>query len=498
MTSSGIPPRWRLWFAGIICLYLLIALSLSVTKRPWFDEAMFANPAWDLVTRGHMGLTITEPTGFPQVPGIEQVNVNTHVYYSMPLSNLGLGAWYKLVGFGLVRTRAYHVLWGLAALVAWTFLIEALARSWWPALLAALLVATDRGFVDAAASGRPDMMSASLGTIAMAAYMALREKRLGAAIFVSQALIALSLFTHPIGAFADLGVLVLALRFDSPRLRWAYLALAAAPFVVGFALWGFYIIQDPPAFRSQFGANASGREQGLRSPLNALLREVRIRFLERAYLPPYATGARRLSVLIPLSYWLSAILLALRKNGPRLLGILAILYFFAFGILESTKPPFYLVHITPLLACCLAVWSWSVWQTGGRFRWAGPCLMALVLGIQLAWTAGAIRQNTYRNAFLPAMAYLGREAPPGSLIIGNSELGFYFGFYSGHVVDDASLGYYSGKRADFLVVDDNGYREAFKGFASRDPGLDRYVRKTLTEDYLPVYQNPVYTIYRRR
>jgi len=499
MTPSGaLPRRGLLLFIGVVCLYLLIALSLSATKRPWFDEAMFANPAWDLVQRGHMGLTITEPTGFPQVPGIEQVNVNTHVYYSMPLSNLGLGAWYKLVGFGMVRTRAYHVLWGLAALLAWTFLVRTLAHSWWPALLAALLVATDRGFVDAAASGRPDMMSASLGTIAMAAYMALREKRLGAAIFASQALIALALFTHPIGAAADLGVLVLLLRFDLRRLRWAYLPLAAAPFILGFSLWGLYIIQDPAAFRSQFGANASGREQGLRSPLGAIGREIRIRFLERLYLPPYATGMRRLSVLIPIFYWLSAVLLAFRRSAPRLLGVLAILYFFAFGILESTKPPFYLVHITPLLACCLALWSWSVWSAGGGFRWAGPCVVALVLGIQLVWIAGAIRQNTYGHAFLPAMEFLDREAPSGSLIIGNSELGFHFGFYGGHVVDDASLGYYSGKRADFLVIDDNGYREAFKGFASRDPGLDRYVRAALTEDYRLVYENSVYTIYRRR
>jgi hypothetical protein len=492
------PRRVPLLFAGIVCLYLLIAISLSATKRPWFDEAMFANPAWDLVTRGSMGLTITEPTGFPQVPGIEQVNVNRHVYYSMPLSNLGMGAWYWLVGFGMVRTRLYHVLWGLAALGAWTFLVRTLARSWWPALLAALLVATDRGFVDAAASGRPDMMSAALGTIAMAAYMALREHRLGTAIFTSQALIALALFTHPIGAAADLGVLVLLLRFDFRRLRWAYLPLAAVPFFVGFALWGLYILQDPPAFRSQFGANASGREQGLRAPLAGIIREVRVRFLERLYLPPYATGVRRLSVLIPVFYWLSAVLLAFRRSGPRLLGVLAILYFFAFSILESTKPPFYLVHITPLLACCLALWSWSVWRAGGGFRWAGPCVVAVVLGIQLVWIAGAIRQDTYHKAYLPAMAFLSREAQPGSLIIGNSELGFYFGFFGGHVVDDASLGYYSGKRADFLAVDVNGYREAFKGFASRDPGLDRYVRKTLTDDYRIVYENPVYTIYRRR
>jgi len=498
LTPGTIQRRVALLFAGIVCLYLLMAVSLAAAKRPWFDEALFANPAWDLVTHGSMGVTITDPRGFPQVPGIDMVNVNRHVYFSMPLSNLGLAAWYRVVGFGMVRTRLYHVLWGLAALVAWTFLVRTLAQSWWPALLAALLVGMDRAFADAAASGRPDMMSASLGAIAMAAYMALRERHLGTAIFVSQALIALALFTHPIGALADLGVLTLTLRFDFRRLRAKHLLFAGVPFFVGFALWGLYIRQDPAAFRAQFGMNASGREQGLRAPVASIIREVRIRFLERFYLPPYATGIRRLSVLIPVFYWLSAIGLAFRRSGPRLLGVLAIGYFFAFGILESTKPPFYLVHITPLLACCLALWSWSVWEAGSRFRWAAAGVVVLVLVIQTVWTAGAIRQNTYRNEFLTAMAFLDREAGPGSLIMGDTELGYHFGFFSGRVVDDAALGYYSGKRADFVVTDVNGYLEAFKGFASRDLGLDHYVRKTLTEDYQKVYENPVYTIYRRR
>ena len=48
-----------------------------------------------------------------------------------------------------------------------------------PALLTALLIATDRAFVDAATSGRPDMMSAAQGAAALAAYLALRERSLG-------------------------------------------------------------------------------------------------------------------------------------------------------------------------------------------------------------------------------------------------------------------------------------------------------------------------------
>src|SRR5258708_28039479 len=95
------------------------------------------------------------------------------------------------------------------------------------------------------------------------------------------------------------------------------------------------------------------------------------------------------------------------------------------------------------------------------------------------------------------MAFLDQQAGPKSLIIGNSELGFHFGFFN-NVIDDSTLGYYSGKRPDFIVVDANGYGEAFKGYSSQDPGLDRFVRKTLKEDFQRIYTGAVYTIYRRR
>jgi len=199
MAGSG-SGRWAgpaAW--GIVCVYLLTAGATAATRRPWFDEAAFANPALDLITRGSMGMTISEPTGFGSTPGVTQVHVQDHVYYSMPLANIGQAVWYKLVGFGIFRMRLYHILWGLLALVSWAFIVLTLTGSWVPALLSALVIATDKAFIEAAANGRPDMMSAALGSLAIAAYLALHERDLSAAILVSQALLAVALFTHPIG-----------------------------------------------------------------------------------------------------------------------------------------------------------------------------------------------------------------------------------------------------------------------------------------------------------
>jgi hypothetical protein len=214
-------------------------------------------------------------------------------------------------------------------------------------------------------------------------------------------------------------------------------------------------------------------------------------------MPPYATGSRRATIVIPIIYYFAAIALLFRKGGPRLLGATALVSFFVFGILESTKPAFYLVHITPLLACCLAVWTWLEWSAGSARRWIATGVAALLVTLQTAWIAYACWQNPYHKQYLPAMAFLDQHAGPNALIIGNSELGFHFGFYN-NVIDDSTLGYYSGKRPDFIVVDDNGYAGAFEGYPLTDPGLDRFIHKTLNEDFQRVYANAVYTIYRRR
>src|SRR6266481_8748069 len=100
-----------------------------------------------------------------------------------------------------------------------------------------------------------------------------------------QALLAVALFTHPIGVLAESAICVLCARFDYRRLRWRQLSFAAIPFIVGFGLWGLYISRDPEAFRTQFGRNASGREGGLRAPLQAIGSEVRSRFVNSMYLP---------------------------------------------------------------------------------------------------------------------------------------------------------------------------------------------------------------------
>jgi len=476
---------------GIVCLYLLIAGLLSYTSRPWFDEGIHAGPALDLVTRGHMGLPIASPN-----PAEGWCCLRDRIYQTMPLAHIGPAVWFKLAGFGIFRMRMYAMLWGLVSLACWMYIARTLTDSWIPAVLTVFFLVADRAFEGAASSGRPDMMCAGLASLGLASYLYLRERNLGAAILVSQACYAAALFTHPVGAFADIAVLIVALRLDFRRLRWSHIALAAAPFAVGFGLWGWYIAQDPENFRLQFQFNASGRGNGLSHPLVSLVNEIRVRYGERLYLPPYATGVRRILVLIPVLYAVSVIGLLFKRQGARLLGIIAIAYFFAFGILESKKYPFYMVHIAMLLAAGMAVWVWSEWGEGGRRRWAAASVAGLLVVLQFGWITYSCVQDGNHRYYAPAMAYLDQHAGPRAVIMGESEVAFHRGFYSG-LIDDGTLGYYSGIRPDFIVMSFDGWPETINGFQETYPSLWQYATKTLRENYRKVFENKAYVIYER-
>jgi len=498
------PPRFTalvgpLGVAGL--LFATLATATSLTKKPWFDEAHFTAPALDLVTRGSMGHPVVEPLGFASSPGIPQLRVNTRAYYAMPLSHLIPAAWYKLAGFGLFRMRALSTLWGLAGLGAWCFAVLEVTWSRAAAVCSAFLIATDRFFVNAGADGRPDMISAALGALALAAYLALRRRSVTRAVLISQTLLAAAVFTHPIGGIAIFAIAIVAMGLDRARLGWRHALVAAAPFALAGALWGWYISADPEAFRAQIAGNSVGRFQSFTAPVRALIDEVRLRFGDRGYLPASATGVRQITVLIPVIYAAAviALLLArpLKRPGARWLGAAAVTYFFVFAICDGTKAAFYLVHFTPLLACWAACWAVFEWHRRGWRRWTSAGAAALLAVLQLLWIGYGIRRDSYRNLYLPAVAYLKQHAAPNDLIFAVSEFAFGLGFYD-HVRDDSTLGYFTGKRAELIVVEDAGYGQAFDGFARLNPGLYRYVQNTLSHDYRKVYSNAVYDVYARR
>jgi hypothetical protein len=202
---------------------------------------------------------------------------------------------------------------------------------------------------------------------------------------------------------------------------------------------------------------------------------------------------QRATVLIPVFY-AAAVALALRLRP--LLPAMALLYFLVFAFCEGAKSYFYLVHVTPWFACCLAIVAHDFWTRGGLRRWTAAAAFAFCLMLQLGWSAYSIWRNPYRRVYAPVIAYLNEHAR-GKRITGPGELGFDLGFY-GNLKDDSSLGYHSGKQADYIVVDERGYQQFFDGYRTNAPELYRHVKRVLAEDYDRVYDGPIYQIYARR
>lgn len=216
----------------VLALYLVLALTSAASKAPWVDEGWFASPAYNLITHGHMATHVLEPAG-TWLEGIDH-----YTYWIMPADILAQAAWYKVFGFNLFTMRALSVAWGLFALAALYWVARHLTNDARLAPLAAALLALDYGFVQFTSSGRMDAMCVATGLAGLAAYLSLRRRSLVAAVLASQAFVALSGLTHPLGLLPFLGLLYLTLRLDRRRLRWRHALWAVAPYVAGVLAWG--------------------------------------------------------------------------------------------------------------------------------------------------------------------------------------------------------------------------------------------------------------------
>ena len=216
--------------------------------------------------------------------------------------------------------------------------------------------------------------------------------------------------------------------------------------------------------------NSVGRFQYFRAPLAGLAAEVRIRFLEHSYFPPSAAGLRQAALLIPTFYAASVIaLLCAGTGGARLLAALAGVYFAVFGVFDGSKAAFYLVHFTPLLACCAGCWVTAEWQRAGWRGRVAAGLATLLIMLNISWIGYGIRRDSYRNAYLPAIAYLNHHAGVDDLIFAASEFAFGLGF-CGRFRDDSTLGLFHGQARGLYCGGATRIRRSLSRFCQTEPG----------------------------
>jgi 4-amino-4-deoxy-L-arabinose transferase-like glycosyltransferase len=426
----------------------------------------------------------------------------------MPLHLVTQAGWYKIFGFSLFSMRALSVVFGLLALFAWYVVVRSLSGNRQVALLTFILLAFDYIFVMAASFGRGDMMSMSLGAAGFAAYLYWRESNFARAVFASQTLVAACGLTHPNGGVAFfVGLLFLTFYFDRARLRWRHLGLAVIPYAVGAIAWGAYILQAPSDFVAQFTANAStgGRMSGLTSPLAAIKNEITLRYLTAFGLGGHSPGTSGpvwiksfilLAYLVALAGCLSV--RAIRAHsGYRALLVLTGIFFLVLTFFDGQKLSFYLIHIVPLYTALLAAFVYWCYTTRFVPRWMLALALCGLLAIQTGGILYRMKLNMHRKSYLAAVAFLKANTRSDTLVMGSAVLGFEFGY--DRVLDDVRFGFNTGKRADYLVINDV-YEDAIRHYRAGGEGaeLARHMNDLLTRDYELVYDENFYRIYFRR
>jgi len=304
------------------------------------------------------------------------------------------------------------------------------------------------------------------------------------------------------GVLAFAALAFLTLRMDRGRLRPAHILFASLPYFAGAIGWGLYIMQAPGDFVRQFSSNSAGRFSQLFSPLQAAKAEVSRRYLQFFGFGVSGAAAAALKAVVPAVYVLTfaagAATRRLRAGGTGTLLWLAGIYVFGLAIFDSTRQGYYLVYSMTALTVVFAVVVCNYASRGAFHRLAAAGTVAAIVLVNMGTLGHRIlRLDTMHSQFLPALRFLEKTAPAGSAITASGEFGFGLGFDSG-LTDDWTLGYYSGKKADFIVVDPLTYQESFSEFQRKDPKVYRHVRNLLDGEYVRVYDRGTYQVYARR
>src|SRR5262245_60204235 len=402
--------RWKITALAALVTYLVLTGMLAYTKRPWADEAWFANISVNILENGKTGISVLEPLGNANLLGRPLPGINQEYYLWVPAHEALYSLWYRMIGFSLLTMRAASILWGLIALGALMVIVGRLTGNPELASLALCIIATDFAFLDASADGRMDIMCAALSFSAIACYLGWRERHLGFAVLSSQVLVVGAGLTHPMGSVGFVALLFLIVYVDRQRIRWPHAALACVAYLAGIAVAGAYILSDMAMFRAQFRGALTGRLGATESVGGTLLREITVKYRD-LYLPPYAQGVLALRVLVPLIYAAGLAVVALtprlRRNvGYRRLLFLALVALAAIAVLDSGKLYYYLVHSTPYLAATTAVWVYEWWRRNGFPRVAAASLLTALLVLQVGWVGAVIRKDPYHRSFLPMASFV--------------------------------------------------------------------------------------------
>jgi 4-amino-4-deoxy-L-arabinose transferase-like glycosyltransferase len=456
----------------------MLLVARAATTSPLPDEDFVANPAWNLATHGFMGTTNVHR---PQWPDIDRYTFNT-----LPVGILTTSLTFKLIGFSLFSSRIPSMLSALAALAAIYLIARGLDFSRGESQLSVILVALDCHFIGSATSGRADMMTLSLGLLAQAAYLWLRNRNLNLAISVGFSLIALACMAHPAGIFfaGFLGALVFYL--DRGRIAPRHLVLASLPFVAALMAWLPYYWLKPDSAWLQLTANFQNHRGpgGMRALIALPLREIPMRYVHSSL------SAGIMAALYCLGLAGMTIWPRMRRNPATRLLLCETLLLAGALALDSMKMPEYIVYLVPFFGMMVACGLRAIWEVGGTAKLVTVAFVTFAFASGVGSVARQISRDEYHRQDIPAAQFLRSRTHASDLVSVDTSFGFVYGF------DYNAVHFYGNvfTEAPRFVVNNKELAQTPR--RARRAEETNYAQQTLREFHC-IYRSPKWFIYQR-
>jgi hypothetical protein len=312
---------------------------------------------------------------------------------------------------------------------------------------------------------------------------------------VANSVAALACLTHPNGILAVIGLGILVDSLDRGRLKPRVIVACAIPYIAALAAWAAYALREPDLFLTQFNANLTGRGKTFLHPWDALCSEIAVKWIG-------ATGAAAVSLKSAMlagyvaGFCCVAASPSLRaRPSSKILLWLCAVYVAVMFVVDGRRLYYYIVYNVPLFVALLAVWLASTHFRGAWLRRGVVLGIVALLAIHVAGTLYVIRRDTASRDLAPVVDYLRSHADErNNMIMASAELAFPLGF-DANIVDDIELGYYSGRRPDWIVVDAARYGRSLNYFERAKPATFEHARRILKDNYREVYRTDSYRIY---
>jgi hypothetical protein len=155
----------------------------------------------------------------------------------------------------------------------------------------------------------------------------------------------------------------------------------------------------------------------------------------------------------------------------------------------------YFVHVMPLLTVLAVLLAWRSQLLPRDLRLAVIACCAVLLLVNGARLVHSVRHDAYRTNYLPVQRVLRALIPPEATVFAQAEWAFALGFE--RVLHDDVLGFRSGTRLDYLVIDGKQQYD-IDIYSQTLPGFRRYSQLLLTDEYALVHQDALVRIYHLR